>query len=127
MTRAALACLLLPGPSAAQVGTPGRAPQSPPAATAYREVTTSRSDGAVFPAVRQEQRRQRSRVVSVTSSVQALGAPGNWESRLDPAEGGVTLAPAGAGAGTGADIAIGVLVAPERPSRPRSSGRPRGN
>jgi hypothetical protein len=58
-------------------------------------VRTWRSDGAVFPAVRQTRRQQDPRRTRVSASTQALPAEGSWEAALEPPGGGRFVAPAG--------------------------------
>lgn len=108
--------------------TAGAAARAGPAGEAA-EVRTSRSDGALFAATAQQPRRERARRVRIVSSVQALPAPGQWSRTLDPADGGVTVAPAGRPVASGSATPV-VLVGPgpdrvrSRPVRPdREPGR----
>ena len=57
-------------------------------------VQTHRSDGAIFPAVKQTKRVQRQRQVRVSGSRQALPAPQVHSAMQEPSRGGLFVAPA---------------------------------
>jgi hypothetical protein len=73
-------------------------------------VTTQRSDGAVFPAVSQQARSQRSRRVNIAGSRQALLARGAWRMNVEPPEGGEFVAKAGEVARSGSESHAPVIV-----------------
>ncbi len=63
--------------------------------TRVQEVSTLRSDGAIFPQVRQFTRQQKLRQVKVSGSIQALPGYRAWSRTTEPPSGGTFVAPAG--------------------------------
>jgi TolA-binding protein len=77
-------------------------------------VSTQRSDGAVFPQVRQRVRQQKTRLATISGSQQALPAQNTWRGNHEPASGGRFVADASESYSGGNNSPPVVLVSPRR-------------
>jgi hypothetical protein len=96
---------------------------APRANTPTHAVTTHRSDGAIFPAVRQVPRTQRVRRVHVSGSRQALPARDGWRMTIEPPSGGGYVAPAGEMSDSPAQVTVSAFIE-LRPAPPHFQQRP---
>jgi hypothetical protein len=87
-----------------------------------RQVSTVRSDGALYSGVRQRSRRERPRTSDITTTRRLLSPSGQWRVTTEPVDGGNQVAPTdGRGSERATPVAVDVIV----PLLPR--GRRRGN
>ncbi|MCU0882585.1 MAG: hypothetical protein MUF14_07965 [Hyphomonadaceae bacterium] len=85
-----------------------------------REVSTVRSDGALYSGARQRPRRERARTSDITTSRRLLDPAGQWRSEIEPVDGGQQVAPVdGRGDNSAATPVVIVVDQPVRPQRLR--------
>lgn len=102
-----------------------RAQPAPPQAP--REVSSVRSDGAIYQGMRQRPQRERTRTGDITTTLRLLDRPGQWRDQIEPVDGGNRVAPSDgrSDSTTSAPVFIDVLV-PVKPTRNRPPAQPDG-
>jgi hypothetical protein len=102
-----------------------RAQPAPPQAP--REVSSVRSDGAVYQGVRQRPQRERARTSDIVTTRRLLGQPGQWRNAIEPVDGGNRVAPTdGRGDSTTTEPVFIDALVPVKPTRNRPPAQPDG-